>query len=44
MTITIKYEELEYVPHVLKIENERAADVIYNRLKKRSGVRNLRRL
>jgi hypothetical protein len=42
-TVTIKYEELEYVPRSMTV-SESEADEIYRKLKRRHDIRNLRRL
>lgn len=42
-TVTIKWEELEYVPRY-KVVNEENSDEVYDKLKKRYEIRNLRRI
>jgi hypothetical protein len=42
-TVTIKWEELEYVPRYMVVDEE-DSDTVYDKIKKRSGIRNLRRI
>ena len=42
-TVTIKWKELEYVPRYMVVDEE-DSDTVYNNIKKRSGIRDLRRI
>jgi hypothetical protein len=42
-TVTIRWEELEYVPRY-EVVNEENSDEVYGKLKNRHGIRNLRRI
>ena len=42
-TVTIKLEELEYVPRYMIVDEE-DSNIVYDKIKKRSGIRNLRRI
>ena len=42
-TVTIKWGELEYVPRYMVVD-EKDSDTVYDKIKKQSGIRNLRRI
>ena len=42
-TVIIRWEELEYAPRYMEVDEE-DSDTVYDKIKKRSGIRNLRRI
>ena len=42
-TVTIKYDELSYIPRAIEVFEDES-DELYDKLKKRKDIRNLRRI